>query len=197
MDAVCHHTRATGVKVNKVGQEVKPVRLRDPVQGHPQDLSLEQAFVHHVPPPVIGVPWRAGVLRQVVDHGLVERKIPHTGPDGHLPYYLAVFPGPLYGTMSKVLPDGRNREQSDLRVCSGLKLIDSERQLTSLPRTFSTTIPEELADEVMENPAHAREIGRLWALRQAAELIEAKVPCIHFYVMHDAASVVDLVKELK
>ena len=84
----------------------------------------------------------------------------------------------------------------EVPIIPGLKLIDNARQLTSLPRNFYTTIPEELADEVMENPQHARDIGQRWALRQAAELIEAKVPCIHFYVMNDAAAVVGLVKKL-
>lgn len=81
-------------------------------------------------------------------------------------------------------------------ILPGLKLLDNERQLATIPRHFHVTIPEELADEIAAAPAHAAEIGRRWGLRQARELIDRGAPCVHFYVMADARPVLDLIREL-
>ena len=43
---------------------------------------------------------------------------------------------------------------------------------------------------------HAREIGQRWGRRQVEGLLNAGAPCIHFYVMNDASSVVETVKDL-
>jgi methylenetetrahydrofolate reductase (NADPH) len=85
----------------------------------------------------------------------------------------------------------------DVPIIPGIKLLQRASHLTSLPRNFQTGIPEELADEVMENPKHVREIGLRWGRRQCEELLEHGVPCIHFYVMNDAQAVVELVKGMK
>ena len=82
-------------------------------------------------------------------------------------------------------------------IIPGLKLIDRPGQLTSLPRNFYTTIPEELADEVVANPKHAREIGVRWTQKQCEQLVDAGVPCIHLYVMNDADAVVRVVDSVK
>lgn len=84
----------------------------------------------------------------------------------------------------------------DVPIIPGLKLLARARQLSTLPRHFHVNIPEELADEVAENPRHTAEIGKRWARQQVGELLEHGVPCVHFYVMNDAASVVELVREL-
>ncbi len=81
-------------------------------------------------------------------------------------------------------------------IIPGLKLLDSARQLATIPRHFHVTIPEALADEVQANPKHAPEIGRRWALQQTRDLIARGAPCVHFYVMNDASQVVELVREL-
>jgi len=82
-------------------------------------------------------------------------------------------------------------------IIPGLKLLQRKSHLTSLPRTFHATIPEELADEVLENPKHAREIGARWGKRQCEEMLDHGVPCIHFYVMNDAEAVAGLVRSLR
>ena len=58
------------------------------------------------------------------------------------------------------------------------------------------SIGSELVDEIQASPGHVKEIGSRWARRQVEGLIEAGVPCIHFYVMNDAAPAVAVVQDL-
>jgi methylenetetrahydrofolate reductase (NADPH) len=81
-------------------------------------------------------------------------------------------------------------------IIPGIKLIESVRQLTSLPKHFHVNMPDELVDEIMANPGHVKEIGRRWARRQVEGLIESGASCLHFYVMNDATPVVDLIRDL-
>jgi methylenetetrahydrofolate reductase (NADPH) len=81
-------------------------------------------------------------------------------------------------------------------IIPGIKPIETVRQLSSLPKHFHVTMPDELVDEIHESPKHVREIGRRWARRQVEGLVNSGVPCIHFYVMNDASTVVKLIKEL-
>jgi methylenetetrahydrofolate reductase (NADPH) len=81
-------------------------------------------------------------------------------------------------------------------IIPGLKLLDSVRQLATIPRHFHVNIPEALADEVEASPAHAQEIGRRWALQQTRDLISRGAPCVHFYVMNDAQPVLELISDL-
>lgn len=81
-------------------------------------------------------------------------------------------------------------------IIPGIKLVDSVRQLTSLPKHFHVSIPDELVDEITASPAHVREIGRRWGRRQVEGLIAAGAECIHFYVMNDAGPVVEMLQDL-
>jgi methylenetetrahydrofolate reductase (NADPH) len=78
-------------------------------------------------------------------------------------------------------------------IIPGLKVLDHLHQLTSLPKNFHVNLPDPLVDEIQASPEHIREIGARWAQRQCAELVNACVPCIHFYVMNDAQSVLEIV----
>lgn len=82
-------------------------------------------------------------------------------------------------------------------IIPGLKIIKSVSQLTSLPKSFHIDIPDELVDEIHQSPQHIEEIGKRWALKQATELLNEKVPCVHFYVLNDVNMVTDVVKQLK
>ncbi len=84
----------------------------------------------------------------------------------------------------------------DVPIIPGLKFLDSEKQLMSLPRNFHVSIPEGLADEVLASPPHAREIGQRWARQQIEGLLAHGVPCLHFYVMMDARPVVEVIRKL-
>jgi methylenetetrahydrofolate reductase (NADPH) len=82
-------------------------------------------------------------------------------------------------------------------IIPGLKILTSERQLTSIPRTFYVDIPPELADEVLASPQHAVDIGVEWAYKQSMELLERGVPSLHFYVMQSASAIKKLMAKLK
>jgi methylenetetrahydrofolate reductase (NADPH) len=84
----------------------------------------------------------------------------------------------------------------EVPIIPAIKLIDSVRQLTSLPRNFHINLPEELVDEIMAERKHVREIGHRWARRQLEGLLAGGVECVHFFVMNDASSVVRLIREL-
>nr|MEE4267517.1 methylenetetrahydrofolate reductase [Candidatus Krumholzibacteria bacterium] len=81
-------------------------------------------------------------------------------------------------------------------IIPGIKPIESVRQLTSLPKHFHVTMPDDLVDEIHESPHHVKEIGRRWTKQQVEGLINSGAPCIHFYVMNDATTVVDIIKDL-
>jgi methylenetetrahydrofolate reductase (NADPH) len=81
-------------------------------------------------------------------------------------------------------------------IIPGIKVINHTGQLTSLPKNFHVTIPEELTEEVMSNRRHVKEIGSNWALKQSRELLEAGAPCIHFFIMNDADAVISVIKNL-
>ena len=82
-------------------------------------------------------------------------------------------------------------------IIPGVKLIDSVRQLSNLAKHFHVNLPDALVDEITENPKHVKEIGRNWGRTQVEGLMNSGVDCIHFFVMNDASSVVELVKELR
>ncbi len=81
-------------------------------------------------------------------------------------------------------------------IIPGLKIISGKRQLTSLPRDFHVNVPEELVDEINENTKHLKEIGFNWTLKQAEELLNGGSRCIHFFVMNDATSIINIIKKL-
>ncbi len=80
-------------------------------------------------------------------------------------------------------------------IIPGIKILKSESQLTNLPKNFYINLPDELVENIHKNPTHAREIGKQWAEKQVIELLEHNVPCVHFYIMNDTHSVVDIVKK--
>lgn len=72
-------------------------------------------------------------------------------------------------------------------IIPGIKILGSQRQVTSIPRTFHCEIPAELADEVLAAPEEeAARLGVEWAAAQTQELLAAGVPSVHFYVMQSA-----------
>ncbi len=81
-------------------------------------------------------------------------------------------------------------------ILPGLKVIKSVSQLTSLPKHFHIDMPDEFVDEVMKNPKHVEEIGIRFGVKQCEDLLKMGVPGLHFYVMNDASSVLQVVKKL-
>lgn len=81
-------------------------------------------------------------------------------------------------------------------IIPGLKILSGVRQLSSLPKNFNVTIPEELSDEITSNSKHVKEIGVNWAIKQCKELLNSGVRCIHFYIMNDTKAVTSVIKKL-
>lgn len=70
-------------------------------------------------------------------------------------------------------------------IIPGLKPLTTKRQASILPSIFHMDVPADLYDEVekcKDNEA-AAQIGIEWCAAQTKELIEAGVPCLHFYTM--------------
>jgi methylenetetrahydrofolate reductase (NADPH) len=84
----------------------------------------------------------------------------------------------------------------DVPIIPGLRVLTSERQLTSIPRTFHCDIPEALAHEIASTPHHARDIGVAWAIAQVSELIDSGAPSVHFFVMAKSGAVNAVLKAL-
>jgi methylenetetrahydrofolate reductase (NADPH) len=89
-------------------------------------------------------------------------------------------------------------EGIDAPIIPGLKVLVAKSNLSSLPRNFHVSIPEDLADEVSEaNPEQIMEIGVNWAVRQVEELLNNNVPAIHFYIMQNAKPINMLMKKVR
>lgn len=82
-------------------------------------------------------------------------------------------------------------------IVPGLKVLRSAAQLKSIPKNFYIDLPECFVDEIQESPQHAAEIGKRWAKKQVAELLEFGVPSVHFYVLNDVHTVAEIVRHFK
>lgn len=82
-------------------------------------------------------------------------------------------------------------------VVPGLKILKSVRQLQTIPKAFFCDFPDELVQEIMASPEHVVDIGIEHATQQAIGLLEGGAPCIHFYIMNDADSVVKIASKLQ
>jgi methylenetetrahydrofolate reductase (NADPH) len=92
--------------------------------------------------------------------------------------------------------DGCRAIGIEVPIIPGLKVIRSAKQLASLPKNFHISIPDQLVDELHENPKHGEEIGVRWAVRQCRELLDRGAKCLHFYVMNDADQVIKTIEGL-
>jgi methylenetetrahydrofolate reductase (NADPH) len=70
-------------------------------------------------------------------------------------------------------------------IIPGIKPLTTKSQLTLLPKLFHIDLPDNLTDEIehAKTSDAVKEIGIEWAIRQCKELIDAKVPVLHFYTM--------------
>jgi methylenetetrahydrofolate reductase (NADPH) len=86
----------------------------------------------------------------------------------------------------------------DVPIIPGVKILKRKSHLRLLPKYFHTEIPEELTAEVdAADPEDVEKIGVDWAIQQTEELMEAGVPCIHFYIMSSADTVKKVVEPLR
>lgn len=83
-------------------------------------------------------------------------------------------------------------------IIPGLKILTTKRHLQSLPSYFYVNVPESLAAEVeAAKDEHVIDIGIEWTIKQCQELLNANVPCLHFYIMSNASHVSRVVESLR
>ena len=83
-------------------------------------------------------------------------------------------------------------------IIPGIKILSTEAHLRALPKYFYIDIPDALSSNVTgKSKKEIHKIGLEWTLRQVEELIEAKAPCVHFYIMSSAKLVTEVVSNFK
>lgn len=73
-------------------------------------------------------------------------------------------------------------------IVPGLKPITTASQLSTVPRHFSVTLPDDLVDaiEAAKSPEAVKQAGVEWTIAQSKELLAAGVPVLHYYTMGKA-----------
>jgi methylenetetrahydrofolate reductase (NADPH) len=89
-------------------------------------------------------------------------------------------------------------EGINVPIIPGIKPITTRSQITNLPRNFYIDMPDELIEalEKCKSDQEARNVGIEWAIQQSKELIEHKVPCLHFYSMGKSSAIYQIASKL-
>ncbi len=83
-------------------------------------------------------------------------------------------------------------------IIPGIKILTRSSHLRTIPRNFFVDIPNALTKLVEgQDKESVYRIGIDWALKQVQELVDAKVPCVHFYIMSSAKEVGQVVSQFK
>ena len=86
----------------------------------------------------------------------------------------------------------------DVPIIPGLKILSTKAHLRVIPKNFYVDIPEELSKQMIgESKEEIQKVGINWAMNQVQELVDAKVPCVHFYIMSSAKSVTKVISQFK
>ena len=89
------------------------------------------------------------------------------------------------------------KEGINVPIIPGLKILTTKNHAHSVPKSFYIDIPTELAEEIDKaKPEHVVEIGVEWTYKQVEELLNKKVPAIHFYIMQNSKPLKMLMKKL-
>jgi methylenetetrahydrofolate reductase (NADPH) len=82
-------------------------------------------------------------------------------------------------------------------IIPGIKIVSRKSHLRTIPKTFLVDIPNKLSDRIADAAdSDTRQIGIEWATQQCHELVNAGVPCIHFYIMNSATEVAEIVSKI-
>lgn len=83
-------------------------------------------------------------------------------------------------------------------IIPGIKPVTGLKQITSIPSNFYIDLPDDFVKELdkAKNTEDARRIGVEWCVQQVKELIQHKVPSIHFYTMSRSQSILEILKEI-
>jgi len=70
-------------------------------------------------------------------------------------------------------------------IIPGIKPLTTKKQASILPSLFHIDVPADLFDEVEKCKSNedAYLVGTDWCIQQCKQLMEAGVPCLHFYTM--------------
>lgn len=82
-------------------------------------------------------------------------------------------------------------------IIPGIKVLKNNSQLVSIPKNFYIDFPDELVESVTRDPKNVVAIGKEWATRQVEGLLAGGVPGVHFYIMNDTNTIVDIVKKFQ
>ena len=87
-------------------------------------------------------------------------------------------------------------EGIDVPIIPGIKILSMESHLEVLPKFFHIDLPAELINAVQgKSKSEIKNAGIDWTVNQVNELIEAKVPCVHFYIMTSAKAATQVVSQ--
>lgn len=83
-------------------------------------------------------------------------------------------------------------------IIPGIKPIATKKHLKLLPQVFKIDLPEELINEVekAKNNEAVKQIGIEWSISQCRELLDFKVPVLHFYSMGKSDNIKKIAGEL-
>jgi methylenetetrahydrofolate reductase (NADPH) len=83
-------------------------------------------------------------------------------------------------------------------IIPGLKPITARSQVQNLPRNFFIDMPDDLIDAIdrCRTEDDVKNVGVEWAIQQSRELMEAKVPCLHFYSMGKSTAIQQVASKL-
>lgn len=81
-------------------------------------------------------------------------------------------------------------------IVPGLKIINSSKQLESIPKKFHVDLSEDLVDEIQKHPSRTKEIGIEWGITQSRDLIKHGFKHLHFFIMDDASSVIKIIQQI-
>jgi methylenetetrahydrofolate reductase (NADPH) len=70
-------------------------------------------------------------------------------------------------------------------IIPGLKPLTTRKQMSLLPKTFHIDLPDDLVHEIEKcNTDDAvKQLGIEWCIQQSKELMNSKLPCLHYYTM--------------
>ena len=90
------------------------------------------------------------------------------------------------------------KENINVPIIPGIKPIHLKSQLTLLPKKFNSEIPYALAKELeaCATDDDAKRVGVEWCIQQCKELMDFKVPSIHFYSFMASESVYEIAKAI-
>ena len=83
-------------------------------------------------------------------------------------------------------------------IIPGIKPMAKLSQFNVLPKTFHLDLPEELSKEMEKciTDAEVKQLGIEWGIQQCKELMQHKVPSIHFYSMGATESIREIAKAI-